>query len=135
MSAWMLTPITISMGIADMPDETSARIASCSDRLVGDAAGGPRRGVEVMKRVFAVLLAATCVVVVSTPSFARGGGGHGMGGGGQGMGRGVFRNQLLLQGSAPAPAFQSRIPSPLAAPSQPPVINGPSARSPYGGLM
>ena len=128
MSAWMLTPITISMGIADMPDETSARIASCSDRLVGDAAGGPKRGVKVMKRVFAVLLAATCVVVVSTPSFARGGGGH------EG-GRGVFRNQLLLQGSAPAPAFQSRIPSPLAAPSQPPVINGPSGRSPYGGVM
>jgi hypothetical protein len=128
MSAWMLTPITISMGIADMPDETSARIASCSDRLVGDAAGGPKRGVKVMKRVFAVLLAATCVVVVSTPSFARGGGGHG-------GGRGVFRNQLLLQGSAPAPAFQSRIPSPLAAPSQPPVINGPSGRSPYGGVM
>ena len=128
MSAWMLTPITISMGIADMPDETSARIASCSDRLVGDAAGGPKRGVKVMKRVFAVLLAATCVVVVSTPSFPRGGGGHG-------GGRGVFRNQLLLQGSAPAPAFQSRIPSPLAAPSQAPVINGPSGRSPYGGVM
>jgi hypothetical protein len=128
MSAWMLTPITISMGIADMPDETSARIASCSDRLVGDAAGGPKRGVEAMKRVFAVLLAATCVVVVSTPSFARGSGGHG-------GGRGVFRNQLLLQGSAPAPAFQSRIPSPLAAPSQAPVINGPSGRSPYGGVM
>jgi len=87
-----------------------------------------------MKRVFAVLLAATCVVA-STPSFARGGGGHGMGGGGQGMGRGFFRNQLLLQGSAPAPAFQSRIPSPLAAPSQAPVINGPSGRSPYGGVM
>src|SRR5258708_39612472 len=105
MSAWMLTPITISMGIADMPDETSARMASCSDRLVGDAAGGPKRGVKVLKRVFAVLLAATCVVVGSTPTFARGGGGHG-------CGRGDFRNQLLLHGAAPAPASQSRMPSP-----------------------
>src|SRR5258708_31972942 len=101
MSAWMLTPITISMGIADMPDETSTRIASCSDRLVGDAAGGPRRGVEVMKRVFAVLLAATCLVVVSTPSFARGGRGHGLGGRGQGIGRAGFRTPLPAASSGP----------------------------------
>src|SRR5215468_2701079 len=89
-----------------------------------------RRGVKVMKRVFAVLLAATCVVA-STPSFARGGGGHG------GMGRGGFRSQGLLLGPSPqvSPTFQSRIPSPLPAPSQPPVINGPSARSPYGGVF
>ena len=82
-----------------------------------------------MKRVFAVLLAATCVVA-STPSFARGGGGRGLGGGG-------FRSQQLLLGPSPqaAPAFQSRIPSPLPAPSQPPTINGPAARSPYGGVF
>jgi hypothetical protein len=81
-----------------------------------------------MKRVFAVLLAATCVVA-STPSFARGGGGHG------GMGR--VRSQGLLLGPSPqvSPTFQSRIPSPLPAPSQAPVINGPSARSPYGGVF
>jgi hypothetical protein len=83
-----------------------------------------------MKRVFAVLLAATCVVA-STPSFARGGGGHG------GMGRGGFGSQGLLLGPSPqvSPTFQSRIPSPLPAPSQAPVINGPSARSPYGGVF
>jgi len=83
-----------------------------------------------MKRVLAVLLAATCVVA-STPSFARGGGGHGHGGGG------FFRSQGLLLGPSPqaAPDLQSRIPSPLPAPSQPPVINGPSARSPYGGVF
>jgi hypothetical protein len=83
-----------------------------------------------MKRVFAVLMAATCVVA-STPSFARGGGGHG------GMGRGGFRNQGLLLGPSPqvSPTFQSRIPSPLPAPSQAPVINGPSGRSPYGGVF
>jgi len=42
----------------------------------------------------------------------------------------------LLGSPAPQmPAFENRIPAPLAAPSQPPVINGPSARSPYGGVM
>jgi hypothetical protein len=34
-----------------------------------------------------------------------------------------------------SPTFQSRIPSPLPAPSQAPVINGPSGRSPYGGVF
>jgi hypothetical protein len=84
-----------------------------------------------MKRVFAVVLAAACVVG-STPSFARGGFGHG--GGFRG---GFVRNPTTLLGSpAPRmPAFQNRIPAPLAAPAQPPVINGPSARSPYGGVM
>ena len=88
-----------------------------------------------MKRVLAVLLAATCVVA-STPSFARGGGGHG-GLGRGGMGGVDFRNQGLLLGPSPsaAPTFQSRIPSPLPAPSQPPTINGPAARSPYGGVF
>jgi hypothetical protein len=40
-------------------------------------------------------------------------------------------------GASPPPSatFQSRIPAPLAAPSQAPVINGPAARSPYGGVM
>jgi SRSO17 transposase len=33
------------------------------------------------------------------------------------------------------PDILNRIPAPLAAPSQPPVINGPSARSPYGGVL
>jgi hypothetical protein len=83
-----------------------------------------------MKRVFAIVLAAACVIG-STPSFARGGGGHGFGRGG------FARNPTTLLGaSSPAsPTFQSRIPAPLAAPSQAPVINGPSGRSPYGGVM
>jgi hypothetical protein len=86
-----------------------------------------------MKRVFAIVLAAACIIG-STPSFARGGGA----GGGHGFGRGGFtRNPTTLLGASPAPSpgFQSRIPAPLAAPSQAPVINGPSARSPYGGVM
>src|SRR5262245_48695038 len=84
-----------------------------------------------MKRIFSIVLAAACVVG-STPSFARGGFGHG--GGFRG---GFVRNPTTLLGSpAPqTPAFENRIPAPLAAPSQPPAINGPSARSPYGVLM
>ena len=84
-----------------------------------------------MKRVFAAVLATACIVA-STPGFASGGLGHG--GGFRG---GVVRDPTTLLGSpAPqVPAFENRIPAPLAAPSQPPVINGPSARSPYGGVM
>jgi hypothetical protein len=83
-----------------------------------------------MKHVFAIVLAAACVIA-STPSFARGGGGHGFARGG------FARNPTTLLGASPpaSPTFQSRIPAPLAAPSQAPVINGPSARSPYGGVM
>jgi hypothetical protein len=84
-----------------------------------------------MTRVLAAVLATACIVA-STPGFARGGLGHG--GGFRG---GVVRDPTTLLGSpAPqVPAFENRIPAPLAAPSQPPVINGPSARSPYGGVM
>ena len=84
-----------------------------------------------MKRVFAAVLATACIVA-STPGFARGGLGHG--GGFRG---GVVRDPTTLLGSpAPqVPAFENRIPAPLAAPAQPPVINGPSARSPYGGVL
>jgi hypothetical protein len=82
-----------------------------------------------MKRVFAAVLAAACVVG-STPSFARGGHGGGFRGG-------FVRDPTALLGAtAPqTPTFQNRIPAPLPAPSQPPVINGPLARSPYGGVM
>jgi len=78
-----------------------------------------------MKRVFAIVLAVACIVG-STPSFARGG--FGLGGGFRG---GFVRNPTTLLGSpAPqTPVFQNRIPAPLAAPAQPPVINGPLARS------
>jgi hypothetical protein len=90
-----------------------------------------------MKRVFAAILVTTACVVASTPGFARGGGGHG-GGFAHLSGRGGFvRNPTTLLGSpAPQmPAFQNRVPAPLAAPAQPPAINGPAARSPYGGVM
>jgi hypothetical protein len=62
-----------------------------------------------MKRVFAIVLAAACVVG-STPSFARGGGGHGFGRGG------FARNPTTLLGASPpaSPTFQSHIPAPLS---------------------
>ena len=84
-----------------------------------------------MKRVFAAVLATACIVA-STPGFARGAIGHG--GGFRG---GFVRNPTTLLGSpAPQmPVFQNRIPAPLAAPAQAPVINGPAARSPYGGVL
>jgi len=86
-----------------------------------------------MKRFFAAVLATACIVA-STPGFARGGLGHGGGFTNRG---GFVRNPTTLLGSpAPkTPAFENRIPAPLAAPTQPPVINGPLARSPYGGAM
>jgi len=86
-----------------------------------------------MKRVFAAVLATACIVA-STPGFAREGLGHGGGFANRG---GFVRNPTTLLGSpAPQmPAFENRIPAPLPAPAQPPVINGPSARSPYGGVM
>jgi len=91
-----------------------------------------------MKRIFAVVLAAACVVG-STPSFALGGVVHLLpsGGVGHGVGGSFMRNPTTLLGASPptSPTSENRIPAPLAAPSQPPVINGPLARSPYGGVM
>ena len=87
-----------------------------------------------MKRVFAAVLVAAACVVGSTPGLARGGFGHVGGVANRG---GLVRDPTTLQGSpAPQmPTFENRIPAPLAAPAQPPVINGPAARSPYGGVM
>src|SRR5260370_35546330 len=81
-----------------------------------------------MKLVFAAVLAVACVVG-STPGFARGGSAHGAGLA-HGSGRGGFfaRNPGVLSGTtAPQqmPAFENRIPAPLSAPAQAPIINGP----------
>jgi hypothetical protein len=92
-----------------------------------------------MKRIFAAVLVAAACVVGSTPGFAVGGVVHllARGGVGDGLGGSFVRNPTTLLGASPppSPTFENRIPAPLAAPSQPPVINGPSARSPYGGVM
>jgi len=83
-----------------------------------------------MNRVFAVMLAAACVVG-STPSFALGGVVHllARGEAEQGLDSGMMRNPTTLFGAAPptSRAFENRITAPLAAP----VLNGPAAQSPY----
>jgi len=74
-----------------------------------------------MKRIFAASMLAAAFVAASTPSFASVGGGHGFG-----HAR-YFRNPTVRLGAPPPPVaiFQNRIPAPLAAPAQPPIINGP----------
>jgi hypothetical protein len=77
-----------------------------------------------MKRLFTVVVAVACIAS-STSAFARGGGGRG--------GRAV--NHAFLQNPAPQmPAFESRIPAPLASPSQAPVINGPMSQPAFQGM-
>jgi hypothetical protein len=79
-----------------------------------------------MQRFLAVMLALTCVAA-ATPSLARGG----MGGAHGGFVHAPFR------GLAPiprVPAMGNRIPAPLAAPAQPPVINGPISQPNFRGL-
>jgi hypothetical protein len=79
-----------------------------------------------MKHFFAVALAVACVAS-STSAFARGGMGHF--GGGHGV------NPAFLQNPAPQmPAFERRIPAPLASPSQAPVINGPMSQPAFRGM-
>jgi hypothetical protein len=80
-----------------------------------------------MQRLIAALLAVTCIVA-SSPSFARGGFGHGAGGG--------ARNPTVLFGTG-APqmsAPENRIPAPMAGPSQAPTINGPMSQPAFRGL-
>jgi hypothetical protein len=90
-----------------------------------------------MKRVFTVMLIAVACVVGSTPTFALGGVVHLLASGhvGQGLGGGIAHNPTTLLGPSSTPAFENHIPAPLPAPTQPPAINGPLARSPYGGVM
>ena len=81
-----------------------------------------------MQRLFAVVLAAACVVG-STPVLARGGGG------GHGGGRGGFvRSGPIVVNPAPQIPFENRIPAPLAAPAQAPVVNGPMSQPSFQGL-
>lgn len=91
-----------------------------------------------MKRVFVAgaLLAVAACSVGSTSSFARGGGvAHGAGFA-RGSSGAVHDPTTLLGNPAPQmPTFENRSPAPLASPSQAPVVNGPPAPSPYGGVM
>ena len=87
-----------------------------------------------MKSLFAAVLALACMVG-STDGFARGaglGGAHGFAHSGAGMGRGPT---IDFGNPAPQmPSFDNRIPAPLAAPQQAPVINGPMSQPSLRGL-
>jgi hypothetical protein len=84
-----------------------------------------------MKSFIVAALALACVVA-STSAFARdghrtattGAAGH------------VSRDPATrLAPAAPQAPVQNPIPAPLSPPAQAPTINGPSPRSPYGGVM
>jgi hypothetical protein len=81
-----------------------------------------------MRRLFAAVLALTCVVG-STPSFARAGFAHGSGGG-------AGRNSSNLSGApvSQMPTFENRIPAPLPPPAQAPTINGPVSQPALRGM-
>jgi hypothetical protein len=91
-----------------------------------------------MLRKIMVVLAITAALTggLTADALARGGGfggGAHMGGGGR---SGFVHNPTTLLGSpAPQmPAFENRIPAPLSAPAQAPVINGPMSQSTFRGL-
>ena len=82
-----------------------------------------------MQRLFAAVLAVTCVVG-STPSFARAGFAHG-------SGRGGFApnpNTLFAAPAPQMPTFENRIPAPLPPPAQAPIINGPMSQPALRGM-
>jgi hypothetical protein len=79
-----------------------------------------------MKRIFAAVFALAWIIGF-TPAFAAGGHGGGHAGGGMTQG-GTMRGGMIRGGRvAPlqVPNMENRIPAPLAAPAQAPVINGP----------
>ena len=86
-----------------------------------------------MRRLLAAVLATTCLVA-STPGFARGGFAHGAGFA-HGTG-GFVRDPTARFGATapPAPALENRIPAPLSAPAQAPIINGPMSQPAFRGL-
>jgi hypothetical protein len=80
-----------------------------------------------MQPLFAAVLALACVIG-STPGFARGAGHAGRGGA-------IGNPTLLLGSTAPQmPAFESRIPAPLASPAPAPIINGPMSQPAFRGM-
>jgi hypothetical protein len=82
-----------------------------------------------MQRLFAAVIAVTCVVA-STPGFARAGLAHGSGCGG-------FVRDPTIRFGAPVPqmpGMQNRIPAPLSPPAQAPIINGPISQPAFRGM-
>ena len=94
------------------------------------------------KTVIVLAITAALTGGLTADALARGGGfggGAHMGGGGR---SGFVRNPTTLLGSpAPLgsptpqmPAFENRIPAPLSAPAQAPVVNGPMSQPSFRGL-
>jgi hypothetical protein len=86
-----------------------------------------------MQRLLAAvlaILAMTCLVG-STASFARAGFAHGAG-----LAHGTVRDPTARFGAtAPqTPAVETRIPAPLSAPAQAPIINGPMSQPAFRGM-
>jgi hypothetical protein len=87
-----------------------------------------------MKPLFAAVLVLACVAG-STNSFARGAAFAGAAGFAHGGGGLAHRSAPFFAEPAPQmPTFESRIPAPLAAPEQAPVINGPMSQPSLRGM-
>jgi hypothetical protein len=81
------------------------------------------------KTMIVLATAAALTGGLTADAFARGGGG------GRGGGRGGFvRSGPIVVNPAPQIPFENRIPAPLAAPAQAPVINGPMSQPAFRGL-
>ena len=86
----------------------------------------------IRKIMIVLAMAAALTGGVTADAFARGGGGFGAG-----AGRGAFvrTSPLLLGSPAPRmPTFENRIPAPLSAPAQTPIINGPMSEPAFRGM-
>jgi hypothetical protein len=80
-----------------------------------------------MQRIFAIALAAACVVAAAAPAVARNAGhvGH----------AGRMHDPTMLLAPSPAmPSLENRIPAPLGQPAQAPTINGPVSQPAFRGL-
>jgi hypothetical protein len=83
-----------------------------------------------MKFFFAAILAVACVVG-SSPGFARAAHRAAI----RSAGHGNLNPTTQLPRLPQQTPMENRIPAPLPPPAQAPPINGPSLRSPYGGVM
>jgi hypothetical protein len=84
-----------------------------------------------MKFFFVAVLAVACVVG-SSPTLARAG--H-RSAAIRSAGQGGLNPTTQLPRLPQQAPMENRIPAPLPPPAQAPAINGPSLRSPYGGVM
>lgn len=87
-----------------------------------------------MRHLFTVVLVLACVAG-STDGFARGAAFAGVAGFAHGGGGLAHRSAPFFAEPAPQmPTFENRIPTPLAAPEQAPVVNGPMSQPSLRGM-